>query len=301
MSEEVTNQLIALSLDILDISEKYTKMGSKEIDTVVTNMIANKKTGIIKKIYELGDSIVSLRNAVTRASLLTNIIPVVPLVSSPTKSPKLEKAAKAQEPHVEPGVVEEDKSKAPNPRMQTPKEPSEPVKKEKPNKDGKLMKDEKPTESVSTKEPSLPIKEKEPKKKGGKKKEEVDTKDMKDTKESTDAFITSSTETDTTKQDTSVADDAQQPIHLRRKKIPIHIKTLVWNEYIGHNVNDNKCMCCKKEKINVRNFHCGHVIADSKGGDLTIKNLRPICAPCNQAMGTMSMNEFTKTFFGWEV
>ena len=63
----------------------------------------------------------------------------------------------------------------------------------------------------------------------------------------------------------------------------------------------NKCLCCKKEKIDIRNVHCGHVIAESKGGDLTIKNLRPVCAPCNLSMGTRSMNEFTKEFFGWEV
>ena len=63
----------------------------------------------------------------------------------------------------------------------------------------------------------------------------------------------------------------------------------------------NKCLCCKKEKIDIRNFHCGHVIAESKGGDLTIKNLRPICAPCNASMGTMSMNDFALTYFGYSV
>ena len=60
-------------------------------------------------------------------------------------------------------------------------------------------------------------------------------------------------------------------------------------------------MCCKEKKIDVANFHCGHVIAETKGGDLTIKNLRPICSACNSAMGTRSMNEFTKEFFGWEI
>ena len=55
------------------------------------------------------------------------------------------------------------------------------------------------------------------------------------------------------------------------------------------------------ENINIRNFHCGHVIAESKGGDSTIKNVRPICAACNSSMGTMSMSEFTKTYFGRDV
>jgi hypothetical protein len=95
--------------------------------------------------------------------------------------------------------------------------------------------------------------------------------------------------------------EEQQPIHVRRKKIPKHIKTLVWNQHIGNGISQGKCKCCMEEIINNRDFHCGHVIAESKGGDLTIPNLRPICAACNASMGTQSMNEFTKTFFGREI
>ena len=106
-----------------------------------------------------------------------------------------------------------------------------------------------------------------------------------------------------TAKEESDSDDASaisdtKPLHVRRKKIPKHIRTLVWNEHIGSSVSENLCCCCKKEKIDVRNFHCGHVIADANGGDLTIPNLRPICPPCNSAMGTRSMNEFMKEFFG---
>ena len=43
------------------------------------------------------------------------------------------------------------------------------------------------------------------------------------------------------------------------------------------------------------------VIAESKGGDTNIANLRPVCAACNLSMGVMSMNEFTTKFFGWSV
>ena len=87
----------------------------------------------------------------------------------------------------------------------------------------------------------------------------------------------------------------------RRKGIPKHIKTLVWNKYIGASVNSTKCLSCREELISIRSFHCGHVIAEAKGGDSTINNLWPICAPCNSSMGTMSMNDFTKTYFGWEI
>ena len=101
----------------------------------------------------------------------------------------------------------------------------------------------------------------------------------------------------------SESDDASaisdtKPLHLRRKKIPKNIKTLVWNEHIGSPLKEGMCCCCKKEKIDSNNFHCGHVIAEAKGGDLTVPNLRPICPPCNSSMGTRSMQEFAKEFFG---
>lgn len=96
-------------------------------------------------------------------------------------------------------------------------------------------------------------------------------------------------------------EDLSAPICVRRKNIPKHIKTLVWNKYIGVDIAQADCICCRSQKINVRSFHCGHVIAESRGGDLTINNLRPICAECNGAMTTKSMNEFTKEFFGWSI
>jgi len=97
------------------------------------------------------------------------------------------------------------------------------------------------------------------------------------------------------------AETNDEPLHLRRKKAPKQIKTLVWNKYIGSDVAEAPCVSCRTAKISNRSFHCGHVIAESKGGDMTINNLRPICADCNGSMGTRSMNEFTKEFFGWTV
>ena len=92
-----------------------------------------------------------------------------------------------------------------------------------------------------------------------------------------------------------------KPPKEKRKAIPKHIKTLVWNKYIGADIASADCMSCRTVKISNRSFHCGHVIAESKGGDMTINNLRPICEACNGSMGTKSMNEFTKEFFGWVV
>jgi hypothetical protein len=89
------------------------------------------------------------------------------------------------------------------------------------------------------------------------------------------------------------------PMHERRKQIPKHVKTLVWNKYIGEEVASATCTCCRSTQISVRHFHCGHVIAESVGGNTNVNNLRPICAACNSSMGTQSMNEFSTEFFGW--
>ena len=96
-------------------------------------------------------------------------------------------------------------------------------------------------------------------------------------------------------------DDTAEPLCMKKRAIPKHIRTLVWNKHIGADNANAKCISCKEERIDCRNFHCGHVLSESKGGDLTITNLRPICSHCNLSMGTRSMNEFTLEFFGWEV
>jgi hypothetical protein len=82
----------------------------------------------------------------------------------------------------------------------------------------------------------------------------------------------------------------------KKQPIPSHVKTLIWNHWIGHDKAEAFCLCCKVTKISIRSFHAGHIIAESKGGDMTVKNLKPICGPCNHSMGAMNMDEFIKKF-----
>lgn len=86
------------------------------------------------------------------------------------------------------------------------------------------------------------------------------------------------------------------PPAYKKKSIPEHIRTLVWNLRIGEDVAKAKCMCCKATEIHVRHFQVGHVVAEANGGSSEICNLRPICQPCNLAMGTRNMDEFIATF-----
>jgi hypothetical protein len=83
----------------------------------------------------------------------------------------------------------------------------------------------------------------------------------------------------------------------KKKKKPISatVKRLVWNTNIGEEIGKSKCLCCHSTDITQLSFHCGHIVAESNGGELIVSNLRPICQNCNSSMGTKNMNDFMKT------
>jgi hypothetical protein len=82
---------------------------------------------------------------------------------------------------------------------------------------------------------------------------------------------------------------------LTKKGISSTMKRLVWNKNIGEEIGKAKCWCCKSTDITQSSFHCGHVVAESKGGHTQVNNLKPICQNCNSSMGTRDMNDFMKT------
>jgi len=75
----------------------------------------------------------------------------------------------------------------------------------------------------------------------------------------------------------------------KRQTISQTLRTEVWKKYNGRKWK-GKCYTCPR-KLEYDNFHCGHDIAVSKGGKTTLDNLFPICAPCNNKMGTMRIKE----------
>jgi len=75
----------------------------------------------------------------------------------------------------------------------------------------------------------------------------------------------------------------------KKKQIPKAVREQVWIRYIGK-VYQHKCtISWCTNTIDVFNFQAGHNIPESKGGDISINNLRPICGRCNLSMG----NEYT--------
>jgi 5-methylcytosine-specific restriction endonuclease McrA len=93
------------------------------------------------------------------------------------------------------------------------------------------------------------------------------------------------------------------------KNIPKALREQVWLKYNGKKF-EKKCVVrwCKNN-VDVFNFVVGHNIPQSKGGNTTLENLRPICSRCNLSMGNKYTidnwsNIFTEKqslFFSWFV
>jgi 5-methylcytosine-specific restriction endonuclease McrA len=78
------------------------------------------------------------------------------------------------------------------------------------------------------------------------------------------------------------------------KTIPLSLKKAVWNHWIGMGEGKALCTVCKVTTIYQISFHCGHIIAKSRGGTNTVNNLRPICQSCNSSMGVQNMDDFIR-------
>ena len=80
--------------------------------------------------------------------------------------------------------------------------------------------------------------------------------------------------------------------HVKSTKLPKIKKQEIWSKYIGLIKGTEKCLCCNLNDITQFEFHSGHIIPKSKGGDCSIVNLRPICSLCNLSMSDKNMIEF---------
>lgn len=72
----------------------------------------------------------------------------------------------------------------------------------------------------------------------------------------------------------------------KRKPIPKRLRDKVWDKYMGANERRGLCMINGCDRmIDITDFHCAHIIADSLGGEPTIDNLYPCCGGCNLSSG----------------
>jgi len=84
----------------------------------------------------------------------------------------------------------------------------------------------------------------------------------------------------------------KQKTNYKKQQISHTMRRQVWSKYIGDEIGQIKCLCCKLSEITQLTFVCGHIISESTGGETCIDNLLPICNSCNLSMGTTNLNEF---------
>ena len=293
VSGDIEKSMLGLLLDITDLSEKVQKFDLKDISSMIASALSsNRKHVILKKLLEMEGKIASLRTGLTKGAIqmaLQKPVEETPTTDSKQEEPIVEKKSPGRKKAEETADSVEKKKGRKKKEEESPK--GEPPKEEPEQPKAELPKPELPKpEQPKAESPKAELPKVEP-----------EQQKAEPPKKKTPAAKKAVMEVPQPGGSEEEECSENQPIHVRRKKIPKQIKTLVWNEYIGAEFPQGRCACCQKEKIDQRNYHCGHVIAESKGGDLNIKNLRPICAACNGSMGTQSMNEFTKTFFGREI
>lgn len=77
----------------------------------------------------------------------------------------------------------------------------------------------------------------------------------------------------------------------KKQKISNIFKRQCWDYWIGEDIGKILCPCCNLTHITQLNFSCGHIIPESKGGELIVENVRPICFNCNSSVGTKNLND----------
>jgi len=80
----------------------------------------------------------------------------------------------------------------------------------------------------------------------------------------------------------------------KRDIIPAKVRHDVWLKYHGER-SEGMCYCCgiTIQRYNA-GWHCSHVIADIKGGEEIVDNMRTCCRHCNLSMGDQNLYIYMK-------
>lgn len=82
---------------------------------------------------------------------------------------------------------------------------------------------------------------------------------------------------------------------LAQHRIPYFIRESVWNRDAGRNSSKGYCYVCARE-VDIRKWHCAHLIATAMGGEMSAENMVISCEFCNCSAGTRNFTEFKEEY-----
>lgn len=83
-------------------------------------------------------------------------------------------------------------------------------------------------------------------------------------------------------------------VRSKMSSIPLRVREEVWKQNNGSSF-DGLCFVCNTH-ISFVTAQMGHVVSRYRGGPDTVDNLKPICAQCNQNMGTMDLHDYKRKY-----
>ena len=84
---------------------------------------------------------------------------------------------------------------------------------------------------------------------------------------------------------------------VKKAKIPTAVREQIWIKHMGRHFEGKCPVDWCQNNMTVFEFHAGHNVPESKGGETTVENLIPICARCNLSMGDeYTILAWSKTF-----
>ena len=99
----------------------------------------------------------------------------------------------------------------------------------------------------------------------------------------------------------------EEPYHQRKKeknKIEPRKREALWRKHYGALIS-HECPItfCQNMMINGQKngWHAGHIISERHGGSKELTNLKPICAACNQSMGSKDWNDYDSSSLAMNV
>ena len=72
----------------------------------------------------------------------------------------------------------------------------------------------------------------------------------------------------------------------KKQSVPKALREQVWVHNFGEKYKHQCFIPWCTNTVTVFDYHVGHNIPECKGGRMCLENLKPICARCNQSMGS---------------